>query len=131
MSKQKSPKRNNLVLAFKRECSFYFVSVLTFSCTFIMFFKGRESHVWCLLCGWKVKVSPINEPYVGECLLKRTLVLDHRFCEVEWPVPFLATLPPQCFHRVSIAAGWAVSEYPTIGSRLVPNRGLRHSRQAL
>ena len=29
------------------------------------------------------------------------------------------------------AAGWTVSERPTIGSRWVSNRGLRHSRQAL
>ena len=29
------------------------------------------------------------------------------------------------------AAGWTVSERPTIGSRSVPNRGLRQSRQAL
>ena len=29
------------------------------------------------------------------------------------------------------AAGWTVSERPTIGSRWVPSRGLRHSRQAL
>ena len=38
----------------------------------------------------KVKVSPIYDPYVGECLLERTLVLSHRLFEVGWPVPFLA-----------------------------------------
>ena len=39
----------------------------------------------------KVKVSPIYDPYVGECLLERTLGLSHRLCEVGWPVPLLAT----------------------------------------
>ena len=38
----------------------------------------------------KVKVSPIYDPYVGDCLLERTLVLSHRLFEVGWPVPFLA-----------------------------------------
>ena len=38
----------------------------------------------------KVKVSPIYDPYVRECLLERTLVLSHRLFEVGWPVPFLA-----------------------------------------
>ena len=38
----------------------------------------------------KVKVSPICDPYVGECLLERTLVLSYQLCEVGWPVPFLA-----------------------------------------
>ena len=38
----------------------------------------------------KVKVSPIYDPYVGECLLERTLVLSHQLFEVGWPVPFLA-----------------------------------------
>ena len=38
----------------------------------------------------KVKVSPIYDLYVGEYLLERALVLGHRHCEVEWPVPFLA-----------------------------------------
>ena len=38
-----------------------------------------------------MEVSPIYDPYVEECLLERTLVLDNRlFCEVGWPVPFLA-----------------------------------------
>ena len=37
-----------------------------------------------------LKVSPIYDPYVGECLLERTLVLSHRLFEVGWPVPFLA-----------------------------------------
>ena len=38
----------------------------------------------------KVKACPVYDPYVGECLLERTLVLSHRLCEVGWPVPFLA-----------------------------------------
>ena len=38
----------------------------------------------------KVKVSPIYDPCIGECLLERTLVLSHRPFEVGWPVPFLA-----------------------------------------
>ena len=37
----------------------------------------------------KVKVSPMYDPYVVECLLKRTLFLGHWLCEVGWPVPFL------------------------------------------
>ena len=38
----------------------------------------------------KVKVNPIYDPYVGECLLERTLVLSDRLFEAGWPVPFLA-----------------------------------------
>ena len=38
----------------------------------------------------KVKVSPVYDPYVGELLLERTLVLGHRLFEVGWSVPFLA-----------------------------------------
>ena len=37
-------------------------------------------------------VSPIYDPYAGECLLERTLVPGHRHCELGWPVPFLAPL---------------------------------------
>ena len=80
----------------------------------------------------KVKVSPIYDPYVGECLLERTLVLSHRLFEVGWPVPFLAAFnPPSVSTGSQFTAGWTVIERPTIGSRWVPNRGLRHSRQAL
>ena len=34
-------------------------------------------------------VSPIYDPYVGECLLERTLALGHRLSEVGRAVPFL------------------------------------------
>ena len=42
----------------------------------------------------KVKVSPIYDPYVGEYLLERTLVLGYQLCEVGWPVPFLIDFIP-------------------------------------
>ena len=52
--------------------------------------------------------------------------------EVEWPVPFLAAfISPVFLPGPQFAAGWTVSERQTIGSRWVPSRGLRHSRQAL
>ena len=47
----------------------------------------------------KVDVSPIYDPYVGECLLERTLSLGHRLFEVGWPVPFLATLISSVFSQ--------------------------------
>ena len=50
----------------------------------------------------KVKISPIYDPYVGECLLERTLVLGHQLCDIGWPVPFLAALSPQCSHWIPI-----------------------------
>ena len=39
----------------------------------------------------KVKVSPIYDPYVGECLLQSEFVLGHRLCEVA-RVPYLAAI---------------------------------------
>ena len=46
---------------------------------------------------YKVKESPIYDPYVGECLLERTLVLSHRLFELGWPVPFLAAFTSPVF----------------------------------
>ena len=80
----------------------------------------------------KVKVSPIYDPYVGECLLERTLVLGHRLFEVGWLVTFLAAfVSPSLSTGSPFAARWTASERPTIASRWVSSRGLRHSRQAL
>ena len=39
---------------------------------------------------WVTLVSPLYDPYVGERLLERTLVLGHGLFEEGWPVPFLA-----------------------------------------
>ena len=36
-------------------------------------------------------------PYVGKCLLERTLFLGHQLCEVRWPVPFLAAFVSPVF----------------------------------
>ena len=76
----------------------------------------------------ETEVCPLYDPYVGECLLERTLVLGHRLCEVGWPVPFPAAFISPVFPPGphSLLGG-----HPTIGSRWVPNRGLRHSRQVL
>ena len=38
----------------------------------------------------EIEVCPVYDPYVGEWLLEKTLVLGHRLCEVGWPVTFLA-----------------------------------------
>ena len=45
----------------------------------------------------KVKVSPIYDPYVRECLFQSEFVLSHRLCEVGWPVPYLAAIIPPMF----------------------------------
>ena len=57
----------------------------------------------------KVKVSPIYDLYVGECLLERTLVLSHRLFEVGCQFLSSPPLSPQCFHRVPIRC-WVDSE---------------------
>ena len=66
----------------------------------------------------KVKLSPIY-PYVGNCLLERPLVLDHRLYGVGWPIHY----PPSASTRTPFAAGLAVWEYPTLGWKWVSNRG--------
>ena len=47
-----------------------------------------------------VKVSPIYDLYVGECLLGRTLILSH--WQVGWPGPLLPILSPKCFYQLPI-----------------------------
>ena len=71
----------------------------------------------------KVKVSPIYDQYVGECLLERTLVLSHRLFEVGWPVPFLAAFISPVFPPGphSLLGGQGASVQPLVlgGSRTV------------
>ena len=49
----------------------------------------EQTHIMKRSISIKVKVGPTYNPYIGECLLVRTLVLCHRLCKVEWPVLFL------------------------------------------
>ena len=56
------------------------------------------------------EVCPVYDPYIGECLLERTLVLGYQLFEEGWPVPFLAAFIPQCFHQVPIYC-WVNSEW--------------------
>ena len=51
-------------------------------------------------------------PYVGKCLLERTLILSHRYNEVGWPVSFLAAFSfPSVTNRYPFAAGWTMNEH--------------------
>ena len=72
----------------------------------------------------KSKVTKIIRT-LGEYLLERTLVPGPRFYEEEWRVPFLATFISPVFMPDPHST---VSERPTIGSRWIPNNGLRHSK---
>ena len=60
-----------------------------------------------------LKVNPIYDPYVGECLLERTLVLGHRHCEIGWPDPFLAAFISSVFPpgtHLQLGGQWASSQ---------------------
>ena len=58
-------------------------------------------------------------PYVGECLLERTLILNRRHSEVGRPAPFLATLNVLTIATMNpLAAGWTLSEHPNYDPRV-------------
>ena len=79
-----------------------------------------------------VKICPIYDPYIGEVPFRGNTC--HGRSELWGRVG--SSFPCSLyFTSVStgspFAAGWTVSGLPNIGSRWVPNRGLRHSSQAL
>ena len=62
---------------------------------------------------------PCAIPYVGECLLERTLILSRRRREIWWPVHFLTTFNfPSVAARCPFAAEWKVSEHPSYDRRV-------------
>ena len=78
------------------------------------------------------KVGLIYDPYVREVPVREDICPGPSALSGRVAGTFPRRLYlPNVSTGSPFAAGWTVSEPPIIGSGWVPNRGLRHSRQAL